>query len=257
MSRTIILTGSNGTIGKALKKHFEANGFSVIPWNREKVPIDNYFVMEKFIKTIQPIALIHLAAITSFEPEKRKDAWLVNYEWPSEIAWICMIHKIKFIFTSTAMVFSHLQKGPFTIDSVPDANNGYGYEKRMAEERVMSQNPESVILRLGWQIALEGHNSMIRFLENEMNEKGFIEASTNWFPSCSFLEDTIEIFRQSLNFEPGIYMLNANEKLSFFEIACFLNEKFHKSWIIKPVESPVLDQRMEEKRLRQRLRLSK
>jgi len=115
----ILLTGSGGTIGQGLSDFLRKQNMEVIVWNRKEISVDNYASMEKFISLINPDVLIHLAAVTSFDPELRKQSWLINYEWPSELAWICKIHQIKFIFTSTAMVFSpnnNLKTGVSSID---------------------------------------------------------------------------------------------------------------------------------------------
>jgi dTDP-4-dehydrorhamnose reductase len=257
--KNIILTGASGTIGKTLLKLLKSKGLNCIPWDRNKFTIDNYHKMESFVLETKAEAIIHLAAITSFDPELRKNSWQSNYEWPSELAWICSIHKIKFVFASTAMVFSNSHQGPYYPNTATSTTEGYGYEKRKAEERVLYQNPESVIIRLGWQISEEGQNSMITHLDNEIQKNGVIQASEKWLPSCSFVEDTVEIFFQSLNFDKGIYQLNANNDMSFYEITNFLNDIFQKNWNIQPTQDFVYEQRMFDERFEssEKLRVSK
>ncbi|MCX6259164.1 MAG: sugar nucleotide-binding protein [Bacteroidia bacterium] len=244
----LLLTGSNGTIGQSLKEYLYKNDYEFICWDRKTIPVDNYHIMEEFIRDSRIDTLIHLAAVTSFDEKKRTDSWKVNYEWPSDLAWICGKFNIRFIYTSSAMVFSG-KSGPYNINSLPDATSGYGYEKRMSEQKVMSQNPGSVILRLGWQISGEGRNTINHYLDKTMSEKGIIQASTNWFPSCSFIEDTVSFIVKSKKFLPGIYMIDSNLRWNFYEIISQMKLYFNKDWNIITVNDFIQDSRMSDPRI--------
>jgi len=152
-----IVTGANGTVGSALVQHLKTQSHRVTSWDRNVVPIDCYQPMEDFVRREKPDVLFHLA-IASQSTGMPNESWLVNYEWTSELAWTARQLGVRFVFTSSVMVFTDDAKGPFTLDSVADAPQGYGYEKRMAEQRVFHQNPDAAVARLGWQIfPLERH----------------------------------------------------------------------------------------------------
>lgn len=246
----ILITGSSGTLGSKFKEFLINRSVEVVSWDRTKVDLNNYSAMEKYIKDINPDILIHLA-IASQSTGMENEGWAVNYEWPSELAWICKRFNIKFLFTSTVMVFSDDTSGPFSIDSIPDAKFGYGFEKRKAEERIFYQNPNSYVVRLGWQIGdKKGSNNMIDFFENKMETEGCIEASSKWYPACSFLEDTVNALYDIVsNLNSGLYMLNSNKKFNFFEIATFLNKIHKKNWKIVKNDSFIFDQRMIDDRV--------
>lgn len=246
----VLLTGAHGTLGTKFKKYLLDNSIEVISWDRSIVDLNNYYDMESYIKKISPDILIHLA-IASQSTGIENEGWAVNYEWPSELAWICKKFNIKFLFTSTAMVFSDEAKGPFTLKSVPDAMFGYGFEKRKAEERILYQNPNSYIVRLGWQIGDNlGSNNMIDYFEEKMSNEGVIEASSKWYPACSFLEDTVKtLFKIVTELQPDIYMIDSNKKWTFLDIAKALNVLHGKKWKIVQNDSFVYDQRMIDHRI--------
>jgi dTDP-4-dehydrorhamnose reductase len=246
----ILLTGSSGTIGSTLKPLLIQNGFEVFCWDRDAVPIDNYQLMEDYVVKIKPYALIHLAANTSFDPEKRRDSWLENYEWTSELAWICHKFGIRFVYTSSVMVFTGDTPGPHNVEEVPGAGSGYGYEKRMSETRVFHQNPDAIVLRLGWQIGNEGKNTLVGYLDDTFNKLSCIPASINWFTACSFLGDTCKVIIESLGYPPGLFQVDSNVKWNFYEIACALKEYYKKPWKIIPAEHPVIDHRMIDGRVK-------
>lgn len=244
-----IITGARGTVGSALAKHLLAHGHQVTAWDRDAVPIDQYQRMEDFVRRERPDVVFHLA-IASRSTGRPNESWLVNYEWTSELAWITRQLDVHFIFTSSVMVFTDNAKGPFTVNSVPDATQGYGHEKRMAEERTFQQNPNAVVARLGWQIGESvGSNNMIDFFEKQTAEKGRIQASRKWYPACSFLRDTVTALMWLASANPGLYLVNSNTRWNFYEIAMALNNLHGRRWNSVPNDDFVYDQRMLDPRV--------
>jgi dTDP-4-dehydrorhamnose reductase len=208
------------------------------------VPINDYHLMEAFVRETEPDALFHLA-IASRLTGVENEEWAVNYEWPSELAWICRLRDVPFIFTSTVMVFSTHHQGPFTRESIPDATDGYGGIKRRAENRVFYQNPDARVVRLGWQIGdAPGSNNMIDFLDQRVREGGAVQASVKWLPACSFLEDTVAALRSLPSRSAGLYQIDSNSRWTFHQIATALNALHGEPWKIDSTEDFVYDQRM-------------
>lgn len=248
--KRVLITGSNGTVGTALRQHLEAQNIEVIGWNRQQVPIDNYDAMQHFVRGTKPDVLFHLA--TASKPVgMENESWHVNYVWTSELAWITRQLGIKFLFTSSVMVYTDDAKGPFTPDTKPDASEGYGYEKRMAEERVLYQNPEAIVARIGWQIGDNpDSNTMMRFFAKQIVEHGQINTSTKWYPACSFLEDTASALYDLAQGDSGLYLVDSNKKWTFYEIVTALNHLHGNQWKIAPNEDFVYDQRMIDARVK-------
>lgn len=243
-----IITGAGGTVGSALTQQLREQGHHVTAWNRDAVP-NRYQAMEDFVRQQQPDVIFHLA-IASRPTGVSNESWLVNYEWTSELAWITRQLGIRFIFTSSVMVFTDNAKGPFTVDSAPDAAEGYGYEKRMAEERAFQQNPKAVIARLGWQIGeAAGSNNMIDFFEKQTAANGRIQASRKWYPACSFVRDTATALSWLAAANPGLYMIDSNTRWNFYEIASALNTLHGRRWSIVAADDFVFDQRMVDPRV--------
>lgn len=245
----ILVTGAGGTIGRVFCAQLTARGDVPVPWNRRMVPIDDYHAMETFVRSSGVDAVVHLA-IASRPTGRDNESWLVNYEWSSELAWITRALGIPFLFASTVLVFSDRAEGPFLPDSEPDASEGYGGEKRRAEERVRYQNPAARIARLGWQIEHSPQgNQMVAWLEQRHREDGEVRASRRWLPACSFLEDTVVALRRLIDAPPGIYHLDANRRWTFFDIATALNAHLGGGWTIVPDDSFAQDQRMRDERV--------
>ncbi len=239
-----LITGMNGTVGRVLADALRASGDEPIPYTRDGRPLDDPRNISAQLAGTKPDVLFHLAIAsksTGLENEGRR----INVDWPAGLAATCALAGVRFIFTSTAMVFSDNARGPFTINSEPDASHGYGLEKRTAEQRVREANPAATIVRLGWQIGRSpGGNNMLTFFQDHMQRDGVVRASRKWLPACSFLEDTAAALIKLATMPPGLYHLDSNKHWNFFEIATSLNHRANLPWKIEPTEDFIYDQRL-------------
>ncbi|HEY0096318.1 MAG TPA: NAD-dependent epimerase/dehydratase family protein, partial [Archangium sp.] len=72
-----IVTGAHGTVGSRLCEYLRRQGAEVVGWDRDRVPVDDYWAMEGFVRSVAPDALFHLA--TASRPTGRpNESWLVN-----------------------------------------------------------------------------------------------------------------------------------------------------------------------------------
>lgn len=232
-----IITGLNGTVAPALAHSLKTAGHTVIRWDRTVVPTDSASATEAFLRAEQPQAVFHLATGSA--------------DWATWLAQACAEQKIKFLFTSSVSVFSGTQQGPFTVNDLPRPEDDYGRYKLDCEQRIRAANPQALIIRLGWQIGRQpGGNQMVDFLQHTFERDGVIQASTNWFQACSFLEDTADGLAWAMQeLEGGLYHLDGNPGLDFYEIASGLNRLLGQPWQVQPGETPALNNRLLDARL--------
>ncbi len=243
-----LITGSTGTVGRALTQRLEHAGWTWSRWDRSSIPIDDYAQMRTFVERERPDVLFHLAAAS--QPEQPgidgRQSWRVNYVWTSELAWIARELDVRFVFTSTVMVFEDRTPGPYTVASDPNATAGYGMEKREAEARIFHQNPLARVARLGWQIGDDTlGNQMMAWLARRQH----VEASMRWLPACSFLGDSADALIKIAKSRPGIYHVDSNEGWSFFDIASALCSRMGARSKVAPTWSWAYDQRLLDARL--------
>lgn len=244
-----LITGASGTVGSALTDHLTQLGHTPIAWDRSQVPYDDYHSMLGYILLIKPDVVYHLAVASQPQGHENEE-WWVTFHWTGELAWICRQLAIRFIFTSSVMVWSDNASGPFTPDSPPDVTEGYGHIKLQAEQRAMHQNPDAIVARLGWQIgAAAGSNNMVDFFAQQMKEQGEIRASRRWLPACSFVQDTAAALTALATLSPGLYLVDSNTRWSFYEIALALDAVHGHRWRVFADDSFVFDQRMQDPRV--------
>lgn len=232
-----IITGMNGTVAPYVAKELKKANLEVIVWDRNKVDTSSEESVGRFIKEVQPDLFFHIAT--------------GPIEWVEYIAKATKELGIKLIFTSTVSVYSEKGSGPYDSLSVPNAEDDYGSYKIQCENTIRAYHPEAIIIRLGWQIGDRiDSNNMFAFLSKQQAQNGFIEASTKWFPSCSFLQDTAEtIVNIALNQSSGTYLANSNIKYNFFEIVSYLNNQYKCNWIVQETTTLVRDDRMIDERI--------
>jgi dTDP-4-dehydrorhamnose reductase len=232
-----IITGMNGTVAPFIYQELISHNIEVVIWNRNETDIKTEESVHRFIEKHQPDIFFHIAT--------------GPIEWVEYIAKSTQKLGVKLLFTSTVSVFSEKGTGPYDISSIPNAEDEYGSYKIKCEEMIMKHHKNVVIVRLGWQIGKNARsNNMFEYLSKQQITHGYIEASSQWYPSCSFLNETANtVVNCALNFSNGIYMANSNKKHSFFEIVNHLKEKYKTDWIVKETTSFIRDDRMIDDRV--------
>lgn len=240
----ILITGKNGTLGQVLAQNLESIGHQVEGWDRHHASPLSLDTHSAYLDEIKPDAIFHLA-IAAESTGAQNEGWRINVEWSEHLASLCAQRQITFIFTSTALVFNNDVSGPFTTTSLANAHEGYGFEKRIAEERVRAVNPDARIVRLGWQIGNNSQgNQMLAYISKQQHEYDQVGASTRWYPACSFLPDTAAALASLLDKPAGLYMADSNPGYTFFEILCALKAQSGLDWVITPNEDYVYNQRL-------------
>ena len=232
-----IVTGTNGTVAPVLVRVLEAAGHTVVAWDRARVPADDRAAARAFLHAERPDWCFHLATGSP--------------AWAEEVARLCAQQRVAFLFTSSVSVFSAAQQGPFSIERVPQPADEYGRYKLECERRVRAAHPEARVVRLGWQIGVTpGANHMVDHLVRTMREEGEIKASTAWYQACSFLDDTAEgLLTLMERLGPGLYHLDGNPGLDFYEIVSGLKRMLEAPWSVVPTETPIQNNLLRDARL--------
>lgn len=235
---TWLITGVGGTLGPVLKTKLKGQGISVAGWDRTSHPPDNPEAARRRVEEVSPDVIAHLA--------------LGDPAWAGQLARLARERGCVMLYTSSVSVFGGRQRGPFSIQDRPEPEDDYGRYKLQCEDRILAANPAARVARIGWQIGMRpGGNHMVDFLAREMAAKGHIAASRRWFQACSFLDDTADaLIALAGSGAGGVYHLDGNPSLSFLDIVTGLNRLLQAGWTILPTESPDLDNRLCDCRIR-------
>ena len=140
----ILITGSEGFIGKHLQKALREDGHTVFTLDITKEESEDIFRYEDFNVDV----IYHLAALTNVNDsfKHKEKVFITNVLGTAKIAYICWKNNIKLIYPSSAAIF-HPELSP------------YAYSKKLAEDIVTGiiKSAPVVILRL-FNVYGEGMN---------------------------------------------------------------------------------------------------
>lgn len=230
-----IVSGSHGCVAPFVIEELQSRNIEVVIFDRTKTDITDYQQVYNFIKQSRADIFFHIAT--------------GDLKWLQYIVDSARQLNTKVVYTSSVSVFSEQSSGPYTVDSLPNATDDYGKYKREGEQ-IAAQYDNCLIARLGWQIGYtENSNNMLDFLIKQHRQKGYIEASDLWYPSCSFLKDTAKTLVDLAMDKTGLYQLNSNDKYTFYQIVNGLNKQFGMNWDVRKVNSFGRDDRMIDTRV--------
>lgn len=115
----------------------------------QKIDLTNSASLQQLFQIIRPDAVIHTAAQSSpndcqLNPSASHK---VNVLASLQIAELCALHQIPYLFTSTELVFNGLNPPYKESDPVSPANL-YGEQKAQAEQGILQRYPQATLCRM-------------------------------------------------------------------------------------------------------------
>ena len=219
----LLVTGLSGTLGPRLAEAARASGWRVSGWDRRAIPADDSPAARDELLRLRPDAIAHLA--------------IGSAAWAGLLARYASERAVRFVFTSTAMVFDHDPDGPHDVMAPRNARDDYGRGKIACEDSILAAHPEASIARLGWQIDERATgNNMLAELDRWQARDGRVTASARWTPACSFMDDTCaSLLELVASRHRGAVHLDSNavEAWTFDRVVQALKRRFDRGWAIE------------------------
>lgn len=175
--RKILITGSNGQLGRAINKVYEGdNGIVLINTDVvNAIPLDitNNFETLDFIKEAKPDVIINCAAHTAVDlcETDVENAYKINAIGPRNLSIAATEVGAKMVHISTDYVFSGESEVAYTEFDAPNPQSMYGKTKLAGEEFVKQFADRHFILRTAWLYG-DGKNFIKTMLKlSETNDK--------------------------------------------------------------------------------------
>jgi dTDP-4-dehydrorhamnose reductase len=183
----IVITGGTGRFGNELKKI--KNKYSLIFPNKKKLDILNFNLSKKYLKSIKPKYLMHLAGLSRpmrIHETNIKKSIDLNIIGTANITKICSDLGIKLIYFSTSYVYPGI-KGNYSESSPLLPKNNYSWSK-LGGESAVQMYKNSLILRVcmtekpfvhkkafcDFITNFIFHNDVVKILFKLINKKGVI-----------------------------------------------------------------------------------
>lgn len=166
--KTILVTGGDGQLGRALKRQANAwqSDINFIFTDSRQGDITNWDEIRSLIHMVKPDAIINCAAYTRVDQAETEEnrAFLVNTVGAGYLAQAAYELGIPIVYPSTDYVFdgegiksSEGNIRPYREYDLPNPQSVYGRTKLMGEEITAKHNPRHYIIRTAWLYG-EGNN---------------------------------------------------------------------------------------------------
>jgi dTDP-4-dehydrorhamnose reductase len=156
----IMVTGSNGILGRRIVEELIANGEVPHQVDRKTVDLERKGALRKLILRHKPSVLIHCAALTGVDycESHERQAMRVNAAAVDEAA-TAMFEEddTKIVYISTDYVFDG-KDGPYVHDEKPNPKCVYGKSKAVGEKYITDAACQSLIIRLSATYDARGTN---------------------------------------------------------------------------------------------------
>jgi len=234
----LLVLGSNGQLGLALRSELIKLPYNVIFTAKEDIDISNYEDTKNRIQDIKPNVIINLAAYTNVDEAEidKNKASIINNHAVKNIADICNEINCWLIHISTDYVFDGKSKKPYVENDLKKPLGVYGATKLNGEKAIQESSCKYVILRTAW-IYSEHGNNFFKTILNLANKNKELSIIDDQIGSPTYAPDLAKaiikvISKVNKNLNSDIFHFAGNTNCSWAEFASIIfNEAFLKSKI--------------------------
>ena len=234
----IVITGSNGQLGNALKELFANKGNSlgkipecfenstVLPIDVDDLDITDAAKVDKYVSEIKPELIINCAAMTNVDgcETNLEAAEAVNARGPENLAKAAEKYGSKLVHISTDYVFRGDAHVPYVETDKCDPVTAYGSSKLHGEQNVLRFCKRSYILRTSWLYGYVGGN-FVKTIRRIAGEKGVLTVVDDQRGNPTNADDlAYHILLVASTDNYGIYHCTGSGECSWYDFACKIVE---------------------------------
>ncbi len=233
--KKILVTGGSGFLGSRICWYFREKSYEVYAPSHKEMDITDFESVEKYIKKIEPEVVIHCAAIsdTGYTEEHKEESFQINVIGTENLAKVTGKMGIRFIFMSSDQIYNGKTIEGEEYDRSKDACeeekddqpvNEYGRQKKEAEIRSLSANPNTVALRLTWMydLAREGMKTNRNLMTNlvEADKKSTVlRFACHEYRGITNVWEVVRNLEKVMEIPAGIYNYGSENDMATIEVA--------------------------------------
>jgi len=233
----ILIFGASGQLGLELSNILKGDLIKVYNSNEikdgYKLDLTNFSMVEDFILKKKPDIIINAAAITDVDKcETEKDiAYKVNAEVVKHIVRVARVIEAYFIQISTDYVFDG-QKGLYKEEDLPNPINYYGLTKLLGDTYALSYD-DSLVIRTSGIFRNKGFPI---YVYKTLKENKEVNAFKGYYSPIS-ARKLAEAINEIIQYRKTGIINIAGERISRYELALKIKEKFNLDGIAKEVDN--------------------
>ncbi|MFZ0389303.1 MAG: SDR family oxidoreductase [Calditrichia bacterium] len=248
----ILITGSSGFLGRYLIKYSPSTNH-ILAHFRTKEPYPygrevHFFRMDAAddqwdsLQDLEVDAIIHTAAMASIDECQVRPglANMVNFEFTRSLCDFAAERNIRFIFTSSDVVFDGI-KGFYQEKDAPVPQNVYAKTKIDAESYVLNNHPDAVVIRpsLFYGHALNGRPSFTEIMLKNLYQGKKVFLFTDQYRTPLLINNLSTAVWELVDHNfTGMLHIGGSEKISRMEMGELLCDMFNLDRnLLVPVKS--------------------
>lgn len=241
--KKILITGASGMLASELIQRLQQNPeYSVIKAHHKDLDItDENNVMCK-ISELNPDIIINCAAFTDVEAcedlSKQNIAMAVNAIGPKNLAIAAQQNKSRLIHISTDYVFNTQTSLPIKEDEAINPCNFYGKTKAKAEEYILQNIEDALIIRTSWLYGHGGKNFIDTIINKALTSNDDLRVINDQIGRPTYVFDLANMIIKLLDYkETKIINVANSKKCCWYELAKKALEIYGIQRTIHPVSS--------------------
>lgn len=219
--RPVLIIGANGSLGSAFIRVCEKRGIPYQTLERSQLDITSRESVRTVLTHINPWAVINAAGFSKIEEAEKnsRTCYRDNTLGPAILAEICKSENSRLVTFSTDQVFNGKKGKPYIESDHTAPLNIFGQSKKMAEERVLAINPESLIIRSSYFFNPWHRRDALAEILQAIAASGLPHyLSSDIIISPAYIPDLINTTLDLLiDGESGIWHLSSQEETTPFE----------------------------------------
>jgi dTDP-4-dehydrorhamnose reductase len=201
----ILITGSQGQLGRELSEILLVRGHEVVALSRRDLDVSDPDAVDQRIEDYSPELVINAAAYTNVDACETEEelAYLINALGPRNLAQTCERRGCELLHVSTNYVFDGRNERAYEPFDLPNPISAYGRTKLAGEEYVKHLSSRWYIVRSAGVYG-EGHN-FVRTMLRVAREREVLKVKDDEFISPTYARDLGEGIAEVV--ETGLYGL--------------------------------------------------
>jgi dTDP-4-dehydrorhamnose reductase len=218
----LLITGANGTLGRAFQRICAIRGIEAVALTRQELDITDPVSVERALATHNPWAVVNTAGYVRVD-EAEKDferCYRENTTGPAIMAAACAYRDICFLTFSSDLVFDGNKSAAYVESDTPRPLNVYGNSKRLAERDVLAIKPNSLVVRTSAFFSPWDEYNFVYYALRAGRDKQPFQAADDVLISPTYVPDLVNV---SLNLlideERGVWHLANKGSYTWADLA--------------------------------------
>lgn len=145
----LLITGATGTLGQAFARLCEIRGIPYHLLSRQEMDITDSSNVKFVLAELNPWAVVNATGYVRVDDAEHEPhlCHRINTEGATILAQVCAERAIAMVKFSSDLVFDGNRAAPYRESHPVSPLNVYGQSKAIAEQRVLSAHPDSLVIR--------------------------------------------------------------------------------------------------------------